>query len=412
MKKFLITAMAVITFVGCVVTGAKEPVKAATSQTVTFSDIKGHWAENDIKTAIQKGYVNGYPDGTFRPNGTITRSEYAALLSRVTTLKPASSTSDVFPDLKTHWSKEEVNKLVALGFIDPSDYPNGFGPEKPLTRYEMMKWISTGLAKSDPSFQQALADTKNTLLPTPETYKGGISAEQIPYIALVKGTGIIEGFEDGSFRPSNTTTRAEVTAILLRYAKVEGTRADKYRALNELREVGTTGTNMTSLTKYRYTTNLNGKKTSFADILDKPIKLKNNSGSFKVHRIIFVDSEGDQGSGVYAPMFVSNVPSRFKNSYFVFSDISLTSTLDKGNPNTLANGMDNGITSVTHLDGPKVAEYGLPTIPVTNPSSFFVKGQEKRFWVVQFIDKVPIDNYVTYSVKTDSGDVVGIILNK
>jgi hypothetical protein len=411
MKKLLITAIAVVTLVGCALTSTKETVKAADSQTAVFSDIKGHWAEEDMNTAIQKGYVKGYPDGTFHPDGTITRAEYAALLSRVTNLKP-TSTSDAFPDLKGHWSREEVNKLVALGFIDPSDYPNGFEPEKELTRYEMMKWISKGLAKSDRSFQQALVDTKNTLLPTPETYKGGISEEQIPYIALVMGTGIIEGFVDGTFRPSNTTTRAEVTAILLRYAKVEGTSADQYKALNELREVGTTGTNVTSLTQYRYTTNLNGKKSSFADILEKPIKLKNNSGSYKVHRIIFVDSEGDHGSGVYAPMFVSNVPSRFKDSYFVFSDISLTSTLDKGDPNTLANGMDNGITSVTRLDGPKVTDYGFPTIPMSNPSSFFVKGQEKRFWVVQFIKKVPSESYVTYSIKSDSGDVVGIILKK
>ncbi|WP_189021133.1 S-layer homology domain-containing protein, partial [Paenibacillus marchantiophytorum] len=189
----------------------------------------GHWAETAISDAVQKGYIDGYPDGSFNPNGKITRAEYAALLSRVTNLKP-SSTQEAFSDLKGNWSREAVNKLTGLGFIDPSDYPNGFQSDVQLTRYEMMKWISAGLAKSDSSFQQALSDTKNTLLPTPETYKGGISSEQVPFIALVKGTGIIEGFEDGSFRPDDTTTRAEVTTILLRYANVEGKKADQYKA--------------------------------------------------------------------------------------------------------------------------------------------------------------------------------------
>jgi hypothetical protein len=397
MKKLLITAIAVVTLVGGAFTSTKEPVKAADSQVVVFSDIKGHWAEEDIDTAIRNGYVHGYPDGTFRPNGTITRAEYAALLSRVTNLKPAS-TSDAFPDLKNHWSREEVNKLVALGFIVPSDYPNGFGPEKELTRYEMMKWISTGLAKSDPSFKQALADTKNTLLPTPESFKGGISAEQIPYIALVKGTGIIEGFEDGTFRPSNTTTRAEVTAILLRYAKVEGTWADQYRALNELREVGKTGTNLTTISNYKYVVG------NFSDISNTNITLKNNSGVLKLHRFIVVDATSGEQEGVYAPLFVRKLHDKQKGTYVTFTEMSFVSNLEKSNLLTFSMGLSTGLFSFDRIaDKEHVDAVGIETLPFDS-QTYIKKGVEKRFWTTYFLN----GSHGAYYLKTDNGKVMQI----
>ncbi|SFF33629.1 S-layer homology domain-containing protein [Paenibacillus algorifonticola] len=93
---------------------------------------------------------------------------------------------------------------------------NGFQPDKPMTRFEMMKWMASGLAASDKSFKQALADTANTLLPTPETYKGGIADKQVPFIAVIRGTGIITGMQDGMFRPADPVSKAELAASLLR----------------------------------------------------------------------------------------------------------------------------------------------------------------------------------------------------
>ena len=49
----------------------------------TFTDLEEtHWAYDDINTMVEKGILNGYPDGTFRPNGYITRAEMAAVLGR------------------------------------------------------------------------------------------------------------------------------------------------------------------------------------------------------------------------------------------------------------------------------------------------------------------------------------------
>ncbi|MDF2958945.1 MAG: putative S-layer protein [Paenibacillus sp.] len=238
---------------------------------VQFRDIQGHWSEEDMKTAVSKGIIAGYPDGTFLPDNEVSRVEAAAMLSRLTkqsfNLEPKA-----FPEIEQHWGHKSIRQLVAGGFIAESDYPGGFNPDLKLTRYEMMKWLASGLANSEESFKQALRDTANTLLPTPESFTEGIEPEQIPYIAVVKGTGIVDGFPDGSFRPQAMITRAELTSILLRYESVEGRSADQFQSLNELREVGLAGTNVTSITPFRYA----------------QIREKDEKGRFKKEYISFI----------------------------------------------------------------------------------------------------------------------------
>ncbi|MFS0840443.1 S-layer homology domain-containing protein [Paenibacillus sp. 1P03SA] len=387
---------------------------AAAVQTGSFSDVGGHWAEKVIRQAAGLDLVQGYSDGTFHPDGKITRAEFAAMLNRATKQKADGVEAEsTLPGLQNHWSQKEVTKLAAIGFIDRNDYRDGFSPDRELTRYEMIKWISSGLVQSEPSFKQALEDSEGTLLPTPETYKGGISGEQIPYVALVKGTGIVDGFEDGTFRLAQATTRAEVSAILLRFMEVEGSKAEQYKALNELREVGVTGSNVLSITKYLYSKNFNNEEASFDKIKNKEITLKNNIAKMKVKRIIFIDTIDTKASGVYAQMFLDQVEKYQYNRYIAVSEISVISNLDKIDPNTLANGMGNGITSATRLSDASATRYGVPTIPLAS-AAFFKKGVENSVWVIQTMPKIPPNNreYISYSITTDSGDNGGIILRK
>ena len=65
-----------------------------------FSDISGHWAELDIAIAANNGWIMGYPDGTFRPNQTITRAEAMALINRVLARIPESP-QDLLDGMKT-----------------------------------------------------------------------------------------------------------------------------------------------------------------------------------------------------------------------------------------------------------------------------------------------------------------------
>ncbi|WP_272038010.1 S-layer homology domain-containing protein [Paenibacillus sp. JJ-100] len=363
------------------VTNVKAASVTVDSALSKFKDVKGHWAQETIAKALKKNLISGYQDGTFRPNGKITRGEYAAILARATGLEKAQGQAqNVFSDLTGHWSESAVHQLVAQGFIDVNDYVNGFKPNTELTRYEMMKWIASGLVKSESSFGDAFNDTKNTLLPTPEVNRGTIRPEQIPYLALVRGTGVVGGFEDGTLKPADPTTRAEVAAILLRYMEVEGTDASKYSDLNELREVGTTGTNLTTISNYFYTKN----SVKVSDISDEDIYLSNNSGVLNLHRFIVVKVQGGKPEGVYNKLFVEpNVP--LGNYYLTFADMSFTSKTDKTDLITYSGGLDSGLLKFRRLELEFSKKNGFTTIP-DNPKDLITKGKKVRFWTRSTLD--------------------------
>ncbi|WP_145413911.1 S-layer homology domain-containing protein [Paenibacillus xylanexedens] len=358
-----------------------------------FSDIKGHWAQATIAKAYGKNLISGYQDGTFRPNGKITRGEYAAILARATRIENAQGQEEgevSFPDLQGHWSETAVRQLVGQGFIDAGDYASGFKPNTELTRYEMMKWIANGLIKSDSSFQNAFNDTKNTLLPTPEVNRGTIRDEQIPYLALVRGTGIVGGFQDGTLKPADTTTRAEVSAILLRYMDVEGTDASKYSDLNEMREVGTTGTNLTTISNYKYSSG----SVMISDLSEADISLVNKSGVLQIHRFIVVDATQSKPEGIYAKLFM---PEKYASgSYRTFVDISFKSNLESSDLITFNRGLSDSLIQFNRLNLDVAKKQGINTIPMDS-GQLLKKGVQKRFWVTSTLRNTSW----SYSLKTD-----------
>ncbi|MGF7048389.1 hypothetical protein J2T13_002897 [Paenibacillus sp. DS2015] len=218
-----------------------------------FKDINNHWAQSTITLAIKDGYVKGYDDGTFKPNGLVTRAEFASMLTRgVKGVEGDYGNS--FSDIpEGHWASESISKAGVLGFFNPEDFRDGkFAPNTAMTRFEMAKWFSNGLVNSDPSFALALKEVEGTILPFTEFYTNGFSKEQVNDLSLMLGTGVISGYTDGSFGGNRNVTRAEAVSMLYRYLAVEGQDATQYRELNELREVGLTGTNLEASTDYDY----------------------------------------------------------------------------------------------------------------------------------------------------------------
>ncbi|WP_336775302.1 S-layer homology domain-containing protein [Paenibacillus sp. MMO-58] len=387
MQKILISTMVIATLLsGIIIPNTPkaeaervEPVvdntnNLVTSVTTSFKDIKGHWAESVIAKANEMKLITGYADGTFRPDRQITRAEFAAILSRSTKLQKVTG-ENPFPDMKGNWADSAVTQLVAQGFINPNDYPNGFSPNTKLTRYEEMKWLSNGLMKSNDSFKEALNDTKNTLLPTPEATRGEISIDKVPYIALVRGTGIITGFEDGSLKPKSTTTRAEVAAIILRYMNVEGKNANSYKDLNELREVGKTGSNLVSLTGYKYNT-----KTTFADIINTPITLSNKSATVKIKRFILVDATSNKLSGIYSSLFPLKIADWQKGRYITYIQLDFTSLTDKPSVLMYAAGLKSTLLYFNKInDADFVKSAGIENWPQST-ANYFTKGKTKTVW--------------------------------
>ncbi|MNP35996.1 Cellulosome-anchoring protein precursor [compost metagenome] len=110
-----------------------------------FSDVSSsHWAAAAIEKVAKMGLMQGYKDGTFKPNQSLTRAEMASLavsLAPVTT-KPGSG----FSDIGSHWAKEAIQKAQGLGIL--TGYKDGtFRPNAELTRAEAVVIINRSLGR-------------------------------------------------------------------------------------------------------------------------------------------------------------------------------------------------------------------------------------------------------------------------
>lgn len=112
-----------------------EKIEADKTYSNTFSDVpKSHWATNYIGYMQQFGIINGYPDGTFRPNASVTRAEFAAIASRFEKLTEGTKSFSDVPS--THWAAKYINFAATRGWV--TGYPDGtFKPGNPITRAEV-----------------------------------------------------------------------------------------------------------------------------------------------------------------------------------------------------------------------------------------------------------------------------------
>ncbi|OMF64874.1 hypothetical protein BK141_11055 [Paenibacillus sp. FSL R5-0765] len=390
------------------------PFVGNTSQAAvtSFKDVPtNHWAKASIDAAVEKGYFKGYSDGTFKPGSTVTRAEFAALLARVAKGTPETEQGNVFKDLTGHWSETEVNRAVSLGFINVKDYPNGFKPSTIITREEMAKWISSGLAAADKDFEQALEDTKTSLIPVREAFSPGISQSKAPYIAVAIGTGVMTGYPDKSFGLTKTTTRAEASVILLRIANMEGKKASSFEALNEIRSVGVAKSNFKEITPFEFTTGRD-----FSDASEKKVTFSNKSGSLVLHRTIAVDaSDWNNKKGVYAPFFISESEkdwyqstAKRKNIVAVFQEITIYPSKKGFNLDDYRGGLANSFFG-QRLDQDMTRQFGYKTLPFSNAENFFSNYSSNngvRLWIGKWYDK----NYkgLVARFKTDDGSGVSI----
>lgn len=111
--------------------------KMAADQTYsnTFSDVaKSHWAANYIGYMQQFGIITGYADGSFRPDASVTRAEFAAIASRFETLTEGTKSFSDVPG--SHWAAKYINFAATRGWVN--GYADGtFRPNNSITRAEV-----------------------------------------------------------------------------------------------------------------------------------------------------------------------------------------------------------------------------------------------------------------------------------
>ena len=185
--------------------------------TVVFIDVpSNYWAKDQIDYFAQQGIVAGYEDGSFQPEAGVTREEFCKLL--VSTFKQPLETpsTPTFADVaEDRWSYPYVE--VCREFL--TGYANPFGglPTFHPTEYATREDIAVALVRMM-GFTDSDASDKNYA--GRKFYDGNsISPSLMPYVSIACERGLISGYPDGSFGPTQGITRAETVVLLNRATK-------------------------------------------------------------------------------------------------------------------------------------------------------------------------------------------------
>ncbi|TYP79750.1 S-layer homology domain-containing protein [Paenibacillus methanolicus] len=182
-------------------TAMASETASQTSQPAAKSDIAGHWAEKEFAEWAASGLVNGYGEGQYKPDQTITRAEFATLVNRAFRFTAAGSAT--FADLKeSDFFYKEIMKAFAAGYLEGDDQGR-VRPNATMTRAEaaaMLARVFSLQAGSDKavSFKDAAA----------------LPAWSQSAVQALAGEGYIKGFPDGTFKPANLLSRAEAVVML------------------------------------------------------------------------------------------------------------------------------------------------------------------------------------------------------
>lgn len=165
---------------------------------IDYSDTANHWASTYINELSSKGYLQGYPNGTFLPDRTMTRAEFVSALLRCINISPAYNFSST-----NSWADAQINEGIRQGIIVVSEYPQGYNSDGSINRAEAAAMVVRAL---DIPPNYALASFKDNNLVNASPYAG--------YIKVAQVEGIITGYPDGEFKPYNYITRAQAAIIL------------------------------------------------------------------------------------------------------------------------------------------------------------------------------------------------------
>lgn len=187
--------------------GAQEEVKSGSFRDVTSA----HWAFASVERAAELGLVTGYSDGTFRPDTPVTRAQFVLMLWRMCG-KPAAAKAASFADASADWYQEALSWAVEKGYVNGlSD--TRFGPDAPITRQQAMAILfrlNGGQSGTELTltgiYEQTFADSTTIASWAKDATWWAV------YHELVSGVG------GSRIAPEANASRAQIAAILLRYA--------------------------------------------------------------------------------------------------------------------------------------------------------------------------------------------------
>ena len=193
MKKGLCLFLAICMLLTAIPMGALATPRASDGG---FSDLSpDSWAYSYIMDLGRRGIINGFPDGTYRPQASVTRAQFARLV--VALLETPTETEAIFDDVpENSWSNPYITAAVRRGILFPSEYGRILGANEAITREEAAVWMvrALGIGLIDGS---ALDFVDRDAI----TFQDEI--------ATAVEIGLIVGLPDNRFGPEGSTTRAQ-----------------------------------------------------------------------------------------------------------------------------------------------------------------------------------------------------------
>jgi parallel beta-helix repeat protein len=171
---------------------------------VQLTDIAGHWAEPFVIGLVSRKIINGFPDGSFKPEAKISRSEFAAILAGAFN-QPLKQARKIFSDVPTgFWAAEAIAKAQQMGFI--AGFPDQtFRPNDSLTRIQTIVALINGLELTggDPSVLVVYSD------------RAQVPSYAVNAVATATQKRMVVNYPDvAELRPMAEINRAEVAAII------------------------------------------------------------------------------------------------------------------------------------------------------------------------------------------------------
>ena len=130
-----------------------------TSDVTKFKDANNEWYSKGINFAINESLINGYEDGTFRPNENITRAEFANIVASY--IKNDDIKVSNLKDIEDHWAKNAINKVYSAGYIKGYE-DNTFKPNNEITRAEAVTILNAVFnVKADKDSKVSFTDVES-----------------------------------------------------------------------------------------------------------------------------------------------------------------------------------------------------------------------------------------------------------
>lgn len=168
-----------------------------------ITDIRGHWAEKDIRKLMARKAVGGYPDGSFKPDNNITRAEFASILVRAFNLESQGGKGKVFTDTQGHWAKDAIATANANGIVN--GYSDTiFGADDLITREQMAAMVVNALKLPKAEANKAFNDQSD------------ISTWATEALNTAIANSLIGGYTDNTIKPLDNATRAEAVVVIVR----------------------------------------------------------------------------------------------------------------------------------------------------------------------------------------------------